>query len=257
MTLNGSALVLGGLGGIGLEIVKHLIKAGIEKIAVIDLPENASETLLKAVEGIAFIYRSSRVDDELALKATMGDISKEFGGLDIVVNSVGIIQEAEQEKMISVNFTGVVNSTLCAIDLMRVDRGGNGGFIVNISSISGLGTENFFWIPTYAGTKHGVLGFTKSLANPKFHHLTGISFITICPGLTQTELGKHVISHHPFPEMMEECRRQISLFPRQLAPIVGQCVAEAVIDGENGSVWQVENNRIEKISIKPYERIIV
>lgn len=56
---------------------------------------------------------------------------------------------------------GVVNSTLIGIDLMRKDEGMRGGVIVNIASITALGPH--FWIPIYAGSKHAVLGFTRSL----------------------------------------------------------------------------------------------
>lgn len=54
-----------------------------------------------------------------------------------------------------------MNSTTIAIDLMRKDNGMRGGFIVNVASITALGSH--FWLPVYAGSKHAVLGFTRSL----------------------------------------------------------------------------------------------
>lgn len=44
---------------------------------------------------------------------------------------------------------------------MRKDKGMRGGIIINIASITGLGAH--FWLPIYAGSKHAVLGFTRSL----------------------------------------------------------------------------------------------
>lgn len=54
-----------------------------------------------------------------------------------------------------------MNSTIIGIDLMRKDNGMRGGSIVNIASITALGSH--FWLPVYAGSKHAVLGFTRSL----------------------------------------------------------------------------------------------
>lgn len=54
-----------------------------------------------------------------------------------------------------------MNSTLIGIELMRKDNGMKGGVIVNVASIFGLNAN--FASPVYAGTKHAVLGFTRSL----------------------------------------------------------------------------------------------
>lgn len=47
---------------------------------------------------------------------------------------------------------------------MRKDKGMRGGFIVNIASIAALGAH--FTCPVYSGTKHAVMGFTRSLKVP-------------------------------------------------------------------------------------------
>lgn len=64
--------------------------------------------------------------------------------------------------------TGTVNSTLIGIDLMRKDLNeksninkNKGGTIINIASIAGL--RPVFFIPVYSGTKHAIVGFTRSL----------------------------------------------------------------------------------------------
>lgn len=90
---------------------------------------------------------------------------------------------------------------------MRKDQGMRGGTIVNIASIAALGAR--FVFPLYAGSKHAVLGFTRSLKvvlreirvpfrfhnciclifqNDKFLEETGVKFIAICPGITDTAL---------------------------------------------------------------------
>lgn len=58
--------------------------------------------------------------------------------------------------------TGLVRTTLKAIDLMGKHRGGKGGTIVNISSLAGLTPVIYY--PIYAATKHAIVGLTNSLA---------------------------------------------------------------------------------------------
>lgn len=98
---------------------------------------------------------------------------------------------------------------------MRTDKGGNGGIVINIASITSLGAH--FWLPIYAGSKHAVLGFTRSLNNDKFYERTGVKFMAICPGVTHTPLAstEAFIGRHCFPEMKTEVLRLLKLFPTQ------------------------------------------
>lgn len=98
---------------------------------------------------------------------------------------------------------------------MRKDRTGKGGVVINIASITALGAH--FWLPIYAGSKHAVLGFTRSLKNEKFYEKTGVKFIAICPGVTHTPLATRdaFIGKHQFQEMKEEVSRILDTFPTQ------------------------------------------
>lgn len=69
---------------------------------------------------------------------------------------------------------------------MSIEKGGRGGTIVNMASVCGL--DEHFWAPVYCASKHGVVGFTKSLAEKELYTELGIKFITICPGFTDTTL---------------------------------------------------------------------
>lgn len=56
---------------------------------------------------------------------------------------------------------GVIYCTQTAVNLMSREKGGNGGIIVNVSSVCGL--DSVFAQPIYNATKHGIVGFTRSL----------------------------------------------------------------------------------------------
>lgn len=79
---------------------------------------------------------------------------------------------------------------MVGIDHMSVGNGGRGGMIVNISSLRGL--LPFPCAPVYCASKHGVVGFTRSLANKELADELGIKFVLICPGFTDTSLLSNV-----------------------------------------------------------------
>lgn len=76
--------------------------------------------------------------------------------------------------------------TMVGIDHMSIENGGRGGMIVNCASIAGI--DPFFCTPVYCGTKFGVVGFTRSLAEKQLEHKIGIKFVILCPGITETQL---------------------------------------------------------------------
>jgi len=253
---NTKAIVLGGIGGIGKEICLQMISRGLKNLAIIDVVDEATaiSSLESEFKGIRFIYKCCSVTDEPELKKCMIQIKDELECIDVIVNSVGVLNETNPSRAISINYGGVVNSTLIGIDLMRKDRGMRGGTIVNIASVAALGAH--FWIPVYSGTKHAVLGFTRSLKNDKFFEVTGIKFIAICPGVTNTQLTtpEAFAGQQLFPTLIEEVISLYRTFARQEVDVVGKCVIKALDDGENGSTWQCENGRIEKINIVEYQK---
>lgn len=57
---------------------------------------------------------------------------------------------------------GLINTSLIALNAMSKSNGGHGGIIVNIASVTGLVTLP--GIPFYNASKHGVIGFTRTMA---------------------------------------------------------------------------------------------
>lgn len=104
-----SALVLGGVGGIGKSIVSHLLSSGLTRLGVIDIVDDAKANealsdLLSQYKGIKFVNSKCLIEDEPALRVAMTRIAKDLNGLDLVINSVGILNELDPKKTIMINY---------------------------------------------------------------------------------------------------------------------------------------------------------
>lgn len=121
---------------------------------------------------------------------------------------------------------------------------------MNVGSISSLG--HHFILPIYTGTKHAVLGFTKSLVNDIFHQKTGISFVVICPGITTTPLLDDFVENHTFPDMKEHVAEYIAAQFQQSPEIVGQTVVKSLENVTNGDVWVCTHNKIIKTDVPEF-----
>ncbi|XP_073197766.1 15-hydroxyprostaglandin dehydrogenase [NAD(+)] isoform X4 [Lepidochelys kempii] len=79
--------------------------------------------------------------------------------------------------------TSVIRGTYIGLEYMRK---GNGGVIINISSLAGLMPAAHQ--PVYCATKHGIIGFTRSIAMAAQMGNYGVRLNTICPGFVNTPI---------------------------------------------------------------------
>lgn len=189
------AVITGGAKGIGKKTAELFLKEGA-KVVIADFDEEAGRTALeefKAEENAKFF----KVDVTSTAEVTsLVNFTKEtYGRIDILINNAGItidgfltkMGDADWEKVIAVNLTGVFKCTRAVAPLM-MEQGS--GVILNASSVVGvygnIGQTN------YAATKAGVIGLTKSWAKefgPK-----GIRVNAVAPGFIVTDMTAKVPS---------------------------------------------------------------
>jgi NAD(P)-dependent dehydrogenase (short-subunit alcohol dehydrogenase family) len=185
------AVVIGGVGGIGLPIVDLFAElgatvaaTGVSAAEVAGCgPKHPSRTALHVLD----------VADDAAVDAFAG----EFDGVDVLVNCAGILRrDAEYDravfrKVIDVNLTGTFSTCLA----FRGALAARGGSIVNIASMNAY--SGLPRIPAYCASKAGVVMLTKSLALA--WAADGIRVNAIAPGFIETAInaeGRKDLEHY-------------------------------------------------------------
>jgi 3-oxoacyl-[acyl-carrier protein] reductase len=227
------ALVTGGSRGLGRADALVLARAGAD-VVVADIQVESETTdeeaarygaLAQAARSQGIVYTERTVGEiralgrrALAVKcdvtdrgqvdATVARTVEELGSLDILVNNAGTLDHLGQigdqspdlwERDLRVNLTGAFNCAQAVWPHMR-ERGW--GRIVNMASVAG--TLGGFGQASYATTKAGLIGLTRTLALEGARH--GITANAIVPGIIGTEAFRF-----GNPEMNERMIRRTAL----------------------------------------------
>ncbi|APA88878.1 SDR family oxidoreductase [Paraburkholderia sprentiae WSM5005] len=173
-----SALVTGGLSGIGAAIANALAQLGAHTVAAgLPLPEGAPDTLHREIARVALDVRSGD-----AVSAALNA----FERLDIVVNCAGVISRVDEhrldvfERVMDINLNGTMRVCAAARELLKASA----GCIVNTASML-----SFFGgglVPAYSASKGAVAQLTKSLAIA--YAADGVRVNAIAPGWIATPL---------------------------------------------------------------------
>lgn len=189
-------LITGASRGIGAATARLAAAEGYALCLNYHHRQDAAQQLLDELQrsGARAIAVAADVADEAQVAALFAAIDTEFGRLDVLVNNAGMLERqmrledmdaARLARVLAVNVTG---SFLCAREAVRrmsTLHGGNGGVIVNVSSIAAkLGAPNEYI--DYAAAKGAIDSMTLGLA--KEVAAEGIRVNAVRPGVIRTEI---------------------------------------------------------------------
>ncbi len=192
-----TAIVTGAARGIGEAVAIKLAEQGAN-IAFTYVSDSSTEKA-KALEakligiGVKAKAYQSNAGDFASCESFVNDVLKEFGIVDICVNNAGISKDnlllrmsPEQfEEVIKVNLNSVFYMTKQIIKPMMKARSGS---IINMSSV--IGEMGNAGQSSYAASKAGVIGFTKSIA--KELGSRNIRCNAIAPGFVETDMTSYL-----------------------------------------------------------------
>jgi meso-butanediol dehydrogenase / (S,S)-butanediol dehydrogenase / diacetyl reductase len=186
-------LITGGANGFGLACAKSLLERGA-RVAIGDINATQLKIAQDVLGGCALILELD-VSSTASVRAAVEKTAVEFGGLDGLVNSAGIIavtplaevSEAEWDRVLGVNLKGAfLCSQAAAPWLCKSSR----GRIVNIASDAAK--IGFPLICHYTAAKAGLAGLGRGLAAELACH--GVTVNTVCPvGAPDTGMGQQML----------------------------------------------------------------
>ena len=192
------AIVTGGGGGIGRAIALALAEAGAD-VAIADIaPERCEETAgeIRRRDRRALACCMDMMDG-WAIRAMVDQADQAFGRIDILVNNAGGTacrpfleqSEASWRRHIDLNLMSMLHATHAAAPIMI--RGGQGGAIINVTSIEASRAAPFFAV--YAACKAGMVSFTRTMALELAEHGVRVNAIapdhTVSPGTRGNRTG--------------------------------------------------------------------
>ncbi len=201
------AVVIGASSGIGRAIAEAYDSTGA-RVAIAARSVDTLEDIAESAD-TEMIALECDVTDPESVDSAIESAVDAFGGLDVVVNSAGVIlrsdmvdtSEAEMEWVVDVNLKGMMRVAKAAIPHLAET---NGTFIPVSSQLGEVGVEG---VSVYCGTKGGINNLTRQLAIQYAEE--GVRINALAPGIVGTDMNEEVRSEND--EWEEKKAEQIPL----------------------------------------------
>ena len=201
------ALVTGASSGLGWRMAEVLAEQGA-RVVLGARRADRLEQLKASIERAGGTPETVALDvsERDSIVAAIDRTRDLFGPLDILINNAGVAIEKwaidvtpdDWRRVLNINLDGVWHGAQAAARQMI--EAGNGGVIINIASILGLGVSKI--TAPYAVSKAGVVQLTKALALEFARH--DIRVNAIAPGYIRTEINEHFLDSEDGKRMLRK-----------------------------------------------------
>jgi NAD(P)-dependent dehydrogenase (short-subunit alcohol dehydrogenase family) len=172
-------------------------------------------------------------------------IKEKYNILDIAVNNASIFCRgksfheytyAKYNEVLNINLTGTF---LCMQEEIKMMLNANKGSIVNIISTAGIGAQSYGSAP-YIISKHGEVGLTRVAALEYAER--GIRVNAILPGMTDTELLRHIANEKMINDIIEKYPMKRLIKPIEVAETT-LFLSSDVASGINGLLLTIDQGK--------------
>lgn len=214
-----TAVITGGAQGLGLEKARGLMKHGA-KVVLADVDgELAVKAAAELGEGAYGI--GCNVTDAASVQAAIDFAVEKTGRLDIMVNNAGVSRDATMKNMTEEMFDLVIDvhvkGTWLGTKLasLKMAELGNGGSIINVSSISGK--AGMFGQTNYSAAKAGIIGLSKAAAKECARNNVRVNVVQ--PGLIRSVMTESM-PQAAWDQKMSEIPLRRAGEPSEVADVV-------------------------------------
>ena len=228
---NKICIITGSTGGLGEEIIKQMIDDKVKIIAIAKSKKKLEKIKKKFKKNIINYYSCNFSNNDEIIK-TIEKIKKLRLKIDILVNCAAQFKvknfnkftQDEINQMININLIAPIFFTKAILPSMKKNKWGR---IINIGSSSSY--EGFENSVLYCTTKHGLLGFSRSVNNEfkKF----GIRSYIFSPGSIKTNMGK-LVKNQNYKNFID---------PKELASFINYIIKQ----NNNMITEEIKINRIK------------
>lgn len=187
-----AAVITGAAQGIGRTVAQKMAEMGA-KVAVADINKEKIDAVVREIRenGCEAVGVIMDVRSNDSIEAAMKKSAEAFGGIDIIVNSAGILgtsgieemeRDGEWNRVLDIDLTGTFFACQYALPYLKKSSAGR---IINIASVTGR-NGGFEGSMSYAAAKGGVIAITRGMARHLAKHQITVN--AVCPATTQTEM---------------------------------------------------------------------
>jgi len=191
MELQGKRVLITGAGrGIGRTAAEEFARAGAS-VVVASRTTSELDALVSHIEASGGSARAVPCDvgDDDSVTRCVAEATEHMGGIDILVNSAGIAPSAPLKNhtielwndVLNVNLTGSFRLTQAVLPGM-LEAGW--GRVIHLASIAGK--SGMEYVSAYCASKHGLLGFIRSVSQEIAR--SGVTINAVCPGYVDTPM---------------------------------------------------------------------
>ena len=226
------AFITGGASGIGWGMARSFMDAGMKVVVADLLQQHLDEAAAQFPGKNNLHFIKVDVTDRAGMERAAEETERVFGKVHVLCNNVGVASRGDVDLatyedwdyVLDVNIKGAANGLVNF--LPRIKKHGEGGHIVNTSSMAGMIPVPAF-VGTYSTAKFAIRGMSESLRLALGPHRIGVS--VLCPGLVATRAMTGGAVYRSTHDSGAESEKTGEPITRGMDPLVlGQRVLQAI-----------------------------